>query len=122
VVSRDAGRAAALQRGGGTLALVDGHRSAERRSLAMHHAIADRLRADPSLVSVARKRLVQWRATGRAHLEYVDAWERALALPLEDLCAQLVDLGEQALALRQVSPFAGVLSAPERWRIIKSVA
>jgi hypothetical protein len=107
---------------GDTLGDVDGHRSAERRSLAMHRAIADRLRADPALIDKARARVAAWRANGEVHTDYVDAWERLLALCLDELCAQLVDPGEHARALRQVSPFAGVLSARERWSILQGVA
>jgi hypothetical protein len=87
----------------------------------MHRAIAERLRADPGLIELARRRTAAWRASGEVHSEYVEAWERLLGLPLEDVCARIVDPGEQARALRQVSPFAGVLSARERWSILQGV-
>jgi hypothetical protein len=56
------------------------------------------------------------------HEAYAAGWEALLALPLDELCAELVDEGQRQRALRQVSPFAGVLEPRERWRIRKSVA
>lgn len=87
----------------------------------MHRAIADRLRADPALIEHARRRVAAWRASGEVHVEYVDAWARLLLLPVDEICAQLVDPGEHARSLRQVSPFAGVLSPRERWSILQGV-
>jgi hypothetical protein len=100
---------------------VEAHRSAERRSLALHSAIAERLLEDRAPIELARARVAAWRAGGHVHREYVDAWADLLASPLADVCALLVDPGERGCAMRQVSPFAGALSARERWRIIKSV-
>ena len=101
---------------------MDPHRLAEERSIALHRAVAEKLRADSSLVTRAREVVEGWRATGSVHEAYVASWAELLRLPLEELCARLVDRGEHARALRQVSPFAGVLDPRERWRIRKSVA
>lgn len=87
----------------------------------MHRAIAERLQADPSVIERARRRTASWRSSGEVHPEYVQAWERLLDGPVDDLCSLLVDPGERGTALRQVSPFAGVLSARERWRILEGV-
>lgn len=87
----------------------------------MHRAIAERLRADATVIERARRRTASWRSSGEVHPDYVAAWEHVLSGPVEDLCALLVDPGERATALRQVSPFAGVLSARERWRILEGV-
>ena len=87
----------------------------------MHRVIAARLRSDASLIEHARRRAATWRSSGEVHPEYVEAWERLLEGPVEDLCALLVEPGERGAALRQVSPFAGVLSARERWRILEGV-
>jgi hypothetical protein len=100
---------------------VDPHRLAEERSIALHRAVAAKLRAHPELVERARQRTETWRATGAVHEAYIAAWEELLRLPLEELCARMVDPGEGARALRQVSVFAGVLDPRERWRIRKSV-
>jgi hypothetical protein len=101
---------------------VDPHRVAEERSIAMHRAIADKLRERGDLLEAARRRVAAWRARGDVHEAYVAGWERLLALPLDALARAVVDPGEEARALRQVSPFAGALDPRERWRIRKSVA
>jgi hypothetical protein len=100
---------------------MDRHALAEERSLAMHRAVPEKLRADPALVERARLRVAGWREDGSVHEAYIAAWEAALGLPLDQLCAQLVDEGEPARALRQVSPFAGVLDPRERWRVCASL-
>ncbi|HVS01238.1 MAG TPA: hypothetical protein VMT16_00565, partial [Thermoanaerobaculia bacterium] len=51
--------------------------------------------------------------------QYALAWQQALSLPLADLLALLVDPGEPARAMRQVSPFAGILDPRERWEILR---
>jgi transcriptional regulator with XRE-family HTH domain len=92
----------------------------DRRSLAFHRAIAQRFLAEPEVVrSKARGNLVVMReanddgsATG-----YFDQWEVLLDGPEADLVAVLLRSDEPARALRQVTPFAGVLTPEERSRI-----
>ena len=100
---------------------MDLHRLAEARSLELHRAVAAVLRREPERVAAARARVQRWRAEGSVPLPYVEAWERHLAGPLEALCAALVDEGEKARALRQVTPFAGVVDPRTRWRIWREV-
>jgi hypothetical protein len=54
-------------------------------------------------------------------LFYVEAWEQQLARPIEELCAALIDEGERARALRQVTPFAGFVDPRTRWQIWRDV-
>jgi hypothetical protein len=96
---------------------VDAHRLAELRSIALHRAVSERVRRDASLLDAARMRVARLRDAGTLHPEYAAAWERALSLPLDELCALLVLDTEQARALRQCTPFAGVIDARDRWRI-----
>ena len=93
------------------------HRLAEERSLAFHRAVAERLRADPSIVIRARHRLERWRAEGIVHGEYVDAWLEILGRPIDRVVAELVDASDRMRALRQSTPFAGVIDPRTRWRI-----
>jgi|CXWL01.1.fsa_nt_gi hypothetical protein len=97
------------------------HGLAEARSLALHDAIADRLRESPELIVAAQERVAEWRRDGSIATAYVDAWETLLASGLEQLVATLVDPGERATALRQVTPFAGVIDARQRWEIWRRV-
>lgn len=100
---------------------MDGHRTAERRSLAYHRAIAARL-VDPGVIDRARDRVRQWSTRGDVSTYYVDAWRGLLDRPVAELAALLGEESEQMTALRQVSPFAGVLDPRTRWRIWRSVA
>ncbi|MDX9719150.1 MAG: hypothetical protein RBU37_00275 [Myxococcota bacterium] len=93
------------------------HRLAESRSLALHRELVARLRAQPSLLQKASARVAEWLKTGAVHPEYARAWARLLSGPAEELFAVLVDPGEQARALRQCTPFAGIVEPRERWRI-----
>ena len=101
--------------------LMDPHELAEERSLAMHHSVAARLREDPRLVEHARERVEGWLATGSVHRGYAQAWLEVLRGPRERLFEVLADPGEHARALRQCSPFAGVIDARTRWRIWREV-
>lgn len=97
---------------------VDRHRLVEARSLALHRAIAERLRADPSLIARARCRVEQ----SATHPEYREAWLQLLARPLDELLEQLVADDERMRALRQTTPFTFVIGPRERWRIWREVA
>ncbi len=97
------------------------HRLAEERSIAFHRAVAQRLREDPSLLQGARERIVAWKASGTLAEPYALAWTKLLEGSLESLLAFLVDEGEEARTLRQVTPFAGVIDPRARWQIWREV-
>ena len=97
--------------------MLPDHRKAEQRSLRYHAAIADRLVTDPSIVIRARRRVERWLEDGSVAHYYADGWRARLADPIDHLRAFLIEPSETACAFRQVSPFAGVLSAKERWAL-----
>jgi hypothetical protein len=101
---------------------MDRHRLAEERSIALHREVAARLRADATLVDAARVRVDGWLATGDVHEHYARGWRDLLDRPLDELCAFLVDPGEHARAMRQCTPFAGVVDPRTRWRIWREEA
>jgi hypothetical protein len=78
---------------------------------------ADRLLEDPDLVGRARARLDAWLSEGLIHPVYGEAWRRLLTGPLDRLLDVLTRDDDDARALRQSSPFAGVLDPQTRWRI-----
>jgi len=92
----------------------------EQRSRALHVAIAERVRDDPSIIARARTRVASWRSNGGAHRYYCDAWDDVLEQPVEAIVAFLLD-AERSEELRQVSPFGGVLAPRERWEILRAV-
>ena len=98
----------------------DPHRRAEERSLAYHRVIAERLRLDPSMLSVARARVRGW-LEAEHQPTYACAWSEILQQDVEAIAAFLVDDSERACELRQSSPFAGVLSPRERWALWREV-
>lgn len=93
--------------------------SSDARSLALHRAIAERIRRDPSLVARAQQKVSGWRSTGGAHVYYCNEWDQLLQKPIPELVAFLESDDERSRELRQVSPFAGVLEPRERWRILR---
>lgn len=100
---------------------MDPHALAEARSLALHQAVCARVEAAPELLDVVRARLDQWLCDPSKPQQYVRAWRRLVDGPPEELRAALTGNGDEALALRQASPFAGIIDARERWRIWNEV-
>lgn len=96
---------------------TSGHLRIDQRSLALHHAVAEKLRAHPELIEIARQNLTRWYAGAGRSQPYLDEWRRILDLPLEEVLALMEQDDERMTALRQSSPFAGVLEPAERWAI-----
>jgi hypothetical protein len=96
-----------------------GHRRAERRSLAYHRALARRLRRP--MVDDALRQIWKWRARGAIDARYADEWERLLRRPVAEIRRAIGEDDEAAAALRQTSPFAGMLSEAERHKILSEV-
>ena len=87
----------------------------DRRSLALHEAIAERLVEDPrGAISRARRTLALMAGKHPGAAALLTEWDRLLRLPVLDLVEVLQDPRPKARELRQVTPFAAVLSAAER--------
>ncbi len=97
------------------------HRLAEERSLALHRLVAERARLDPEVLARARARVSEWLVTGATARFYAEAWAEILRRPDEAIFAALVDDSEPARALRQATPFAGVIDPRTRWRLWREV-
>ena len=92
-------------------------RREERVSLELHRAVARRLRRDgPSVRAKAKANLpkVESKAHGPQAADWVRQWRAALDGPTGELVDLLVRQDEHGVDMRQVSPFAGVLSDDER--------
>jgi hypothetical protein len=100
---------------------VDPHELAEERSLALHALIAARIQGDREVAAAARARVAQWQRDGSVHPSYANAWMSLLDGPTPQLIAMLVDRGERGRALRQCTPFAGVIDPRTRWRVWREV-
>jgi hypothetical protein len=97
----------------------DPHRRAELRGLAYHRALARRLRRP--MIDQARHVLWTWRDQGKIDPSYADQWEALLDRPLPDIRRVIGEDTQIARDLRQNSPFAGMLSEPERRKILKEL-
>lgn len=95
-----------------------GHERIDAWSLAMHKAIAAKLRASPELISIAMDNIQRWSVSAGRSQPYLMAWTR----PAEEVLALIQEDNEPMRALRQASPFAGVLSPKERWEIYDAYA
>ena len=93
------------------------HDRIDRRSLALHRAIAEKLRSQPELLEIAWDNLNRWSAMKGSSQPYLDQWRNLLQFPLEDLLVLLQEDSPRMTDLRQASPFAGVLAPKERWHI-----
>ena len=96
-----------------------GHDTADRRSLAYHRAIAERL--DDRLVAEARDRVNRLSAEAHMHPTYAQRWRKILTLPRDRIAEEIAADSQEAHDLRQSSPFAGVLNEHERRKIIETV-
>ncbi|MEX2049468.1 MAG: helix-turn-helix domain-containing protein [Gemmatimonadota bacterium] len=95
----------------------------ERRSLALHHAIADRLRADPeNVIARARRTLDRMLAGSAGSSPFLREWKVLLERPSDALASMLTARDPWARELRHVTPFAGILTAPERARVYREFA
>ena len=101
------------------------HIRIEERSIALHRAVAKQIRANPRLMEKAKgnlqrylKHFMQKGGTPTsALLEWLDIVENK---SLEEILELLVSGAEKARRLRQSSPFAGILTPQERWKIYEA--
>jgi len=92
----------------------------ERRSLAYHRAVAEALLERPEeTIQRARTHLRRLRALHPHATALLDRWRSWLDLPPDILISQFTDVSELAQNMRQVSPFAGVLSAEQRKMVLE---
>lgn len=98
--------------------IYSSHRLLEARSLAMHAVIARKIERDPALLDIARNNIERWSA--QRNSAWLDEWREILKQPWPSIAALIAEPSENAARLRQSSPFAGILSNQERWRIYEA--
>ncbi|MEE9321999.1 MAG: helix-turn-helix transcriptional regulator [Granulosicoccus sp.] len=92
----------------------------DRRSLAYHSAIATHLKENPvAVVAQAQANLNRWIKVRPAARVLMSRWSLWLQLPVQDLTKLMLNQSTDCRDMRQVSPFAGVLSAAERAAILR---
>jgi hypothetical protein len=97
------------------------HRLYDIRSLAMHAVIARKIERDPALLAIAHRNLERWSVQWQNQPPpWLNEWRDVLKRPWPRVAAFITHPGERATRLRQSSPFAGVLTSEERWRIYEA--
>jgi len=91
----------------------------EKRSIALHQKIAQRIRVNPRLLVVADKNLERW-IERDGEIPAWREWKKILRKPLAQILDLIISTGEEARQLRQSSPFCGILTPRERWKIYES--
>ena len=101
------------------------HSHSDQLHLALALAAAAKLRQQPDLFAKVRRQLARWRAdldgTQVGTRPYLERWEALAAQGPEAMISQVLETSEQATAMRQTAPFAGVLTSQERMAIIRAL-
>ncbi|MBF0103854.1 MAG: helix-turn-helix transcriptional regulator [Deltaproteobacteria bacterium] len=93
----------------------------DRRSLAYHREIAKMLgQTADQVVTKARRNLSKLKQQHQDAIKLFDRWQTWLNLPAEELAAKILDPGMMAREMRQVTPFAGLIKAKDRVKILKN--
>ncbi len=97
------------------------HQEIDARSLAMHRLIAEKVRRDPALLEAAKATLARWRSIGDGSTRpYDEQWERVLNEGLEATVRIALEESERGGAMRQCSPFPGILAPRERFAFLRA--
>jgi hypothetical protein len=101
------------------------HIRIEERSIALHRAVAERIRENPKLMEEAtnnlHQHLQQSFSEGRKPVSSLLEWQELLEnQSLDQVLEFMVSDSEKARRLRQSSPFAGIITLQERWRIYEA--
>ena len=98
------------------------HKKIDDRSLALAKQIVAHIDQDPQHKGLLKAQATckRWQSilTGRGKA-CADEWALILQEPWETIRSILLDTATNATRLRQNSPFCGVLTSKDRWRIIK---
>lgn len=96
------------------------HQEIDARSLALHRLIVEKVRHDPALFDKAKATLARWRTIVCASSQpYLKEWESLVDQGIETALAVAVEDSPRATALRQSSPFCGIITEQERLAFLK---
>jgi len=97
------------------------HQEIDERSLALHRLVVEKIRKNPALFDRARLTLARYRRSvcGRSQ-PYLREWERLMNQGMDACLDAAVAGSERATAMRQSSPFSGILTNRERFAFLKT--
>ncbi len=91
----------------------------DRRSLALHRLVAEKMRRDPALIGRAAVILARWRANAQPGTDrWLRQWATLFDQGLAATLAVATEDSEHARALRQSSPLSCLLSNKDRWEFL----
>jgi hypothetical protein len=96
------------------------HSEIDQVSLEIARKVAARVRYNPELLEIGRANLTRWSRQNTSVgslLRCYAEWEEILSRPVDQICDLLCSDSDDAQRLRQNSPFVGVLSPAEVWKI-----
>ncbi|MFM8459422.1 MAG: hypothetical protein ACKOB0_10845 [Chthoniobacterales bacterium] len=101
--------------------MENSHHKHDERSLLMHRMVGERLRRSPAeVVRFAMDNLQRWQQGG-VDCDDFTVWERVLQSGPERILKTIEGEDEEAVRLRQSSPFAGLIPECDRQRIFASI-
>ena len=87
----------------------------------MHAVVARKIERDPKLLQIALSNVDRWsEQRNDARPAWLDEWRDLLNQPWANIAALITEPSENGARLRQSSPFAGILTNQERWRIYEA--
>ena len=95
----------------------------QKRSLFLHAAIAEELKNRPiEVVEIARRNISRMRSRNPGAWKLLDEWEQIVEGTTDEIVARMLDPSDRGQNLRQVTPFAGVLTPTQRFDVYRSFA
>lgn len=86
----------------------------------MHKLIAEKLRREPGQFEKVRSTLERWSRTVCVNSQgYVSAWQAVIDEGIEAALSLATEDSEHARAMRQSTPFVGILTNQERFAFLK---
>lgn len=97
------------------------HQEIDERSLALHRLVAEKIRRNPALFDRVKATLARWRMTVCvASQPHLVEWEHLMNQGIDAALAVAIEDSQRATALRQSSPFSGLLTNQERFTFLKT--
>jgi hypothetical protein len=93
---------------------------ADERSVALHRKIAQKLLIQPQLWTIPYQNLSRWQTQMGNLSPALQEWEKILQTwSTDSILRLLTETSQSATRLRSSSPFAGVLTEPERLEVFQ---
>lgn len=97
------------------------HQTLDQRSLALHRLIAEKIKRNPMLFEKVVNTLIRWKSIVAASSQpYVHEWELLVQQGMAQCLSVATEESPRATALRQSSPFCGILTNAERTQFFKT--